>query len=79
MAYKSSFTFTNTEKLKDFTIKSGSYSATYQFPFENVVGVIPQADCQSGVDMTYKFTCEQLLDDTYAYTLTFSSIPPTNE
>ena len=77
--YKSTLTFDGTQKLKDITVKSGSYSATYKIGIDDPSGTIPQADCQSEVDMVYNFEFSIIDSDYYIMSVTFKQpIPSTS-
>lgn len=74
--YRTTIDFTGTQKLKDITVKSGSYSATYKMGIDDPSGTIPQADCQSETDMVYNFEFSIIDSDYYIQSVTFSQIPP---
>ena len=71
MAHRTTVSLTSNKELKDITIRSCDYSATFLAPFEDATGLIPEEECQSEVDMQYSFTAEDNYgdDDTYSYTL----------
>ena len=74
--YRTTIDFTGTQKLKDITVKSGSYSATYKMGIDDPSGTIPQAECQSEVDMVYNFEFSIIDSDYYIESVTFSQPPP---
>lgn len=80
MGYKTNVYLTSNKELKDITIRSCDYSATFLAPFEDATGLIPEEDCQSELDMQYSFTADDNYgdSDTYSYTLVLRQALPSS-